>query len=275
MIQKIEQLHYGYGFSLTFVVVPLIFTLISLALVYFIEPKKLIIMSILLGFFYLIITFGAGQLIQQHTSPDAIPLYKDYNQSNSCFHMSCSSCVNDPNCGYCTIKDKALSFIGTCSPGTTKKSVFEVEYNCGLYQNFTNAETVNYQLTSWYYDFCPVDRHSQYKYMIIVYFILALAFLNLGLMPQTWTVNASIYPIWCLGPAIGFSTAFNLAGNMINGQVIDHLHVTLSVPYTILLLSCLILAGVIFVVFALPAKTIKSDYASNNNYSFYMYNYFH
>ena len=107
-----------------------------------------------------------------------------------------------------------------------KKSVFKVDHDCGLYENVTNTSTVDYQSRRLYYDFCPVNRHSGFKYMIVVFLSLfALAFLNIGLIPQSWTINASIYSVWCFGPAIGLSTAFNIVGVMTSERVINLLYI--------------------------------------------------
>ena len=165
-------------------------------------------------------------MIQLKTSPDATSLFKDYKKS--CSHTSCYSCVSDPHCGYC-IAYRFNDTESTCLPGN-------------YYHSFNNHSN-NRQCDQWFYDFCPVDVHSPYTYMVAVFTILTFLCFYAGITPHTWTYNASVYPSWCNGICMGISTAFYFLCLMVYEQIDTHMDVNVSLPYKVLLLTSL-MAGI-------------------------------
>ena len=236
----------GNGLFFTYFTLPLLPAVVSLFLVHYFGVKRLIIVTVLLSLPFSLLIFGGGQLIQWKTSPSAIPLFKDYNKS--CSHTSCYSCVSDPHCGYCRpFNESGFPFEGTCSPGNYYHSFFykgSNKYDCELYQDLNNSSgRIDYEETQWFYDFCPVDVHSPYTYMVAVFTILTFLCFCAGITPHTWTYNASVYPSWCNGICMGISTAFYFLCLMVYEQINTHMDVNVSLPYKVLLLTSL-MAGI-------------------------------
>lgn len=227
-----------------------VMTIVGLILVERAGRRSLTLIS-LFGVIVSLIVLGSGFQFAYYNSPKVTDVTNSTINHPCTSYTDCSSCVRNPECGFCFKEGKGHNN-GDITPATATcllvNSTHHDQSEVGKCSIGSAPDHV------WAYEWCP----SAYSWVTMIGMVMYLFCFAPGMGPMAWTINSEIYPSWARSWCLSASTSVNWLFNLLVSMTFLSLTRAITKQGAFYLYASLAALGFIYFACVLPETKGKT-----------------